>query len=143
MNTHSSEARLELHAVYETSKTLATSLDINRTFREALNYLVQAFEWRRAFVVLSEPGGGQLRGLCAIGLSHEEQQRLHFRSGEGIVGRVYANGVQAIVPNLYTEPLFLNRTGSADQSPGASVSMLITPIRADQRTVGVLSLIHI
>ncbi len=139
VNKQANEARRELNAVYEVSKTLATSLDVAKTFREALNYLLHAFDWRRAFVVLGEPGG-RLRGLCAAGLSREEQQRLQFRSGEGIVGRVYANGIQVIVPDVRAEPLFLNRTGGADQSPGVPVAMLVTPIRADRRTVGVLAI---
>ncbi len=139
VNTQAIEARRELDAVYEISKTLATSLDVAKTFREALNYLLHAFDWRRAFVVLSEPEG-RLRGLCAVGLSREEQLRLHFRSGEGIVGRVYASGSPVIVPDVHSEPLFLNRTGGGDQSPGAVVAMLATPIRADRRTVGVLAI---
>jgi Nif-specific regulatory protein len=138
LNTQGSSARIELQAIYEVSKTLATSLDVAKTFREALNNLLHAFDWRRAFVVLGEPEG-RLRGLCAVGLTREEQQRLQFHIGEGIVGRVFATGIQVIVPDVRTEPLFLNRTGGADQSPGVSVAMLVTPIRADRRTVGVLA----
>ena len=139
VNTQAIESRRELNAIYEVSKTLATSLDVAKTFREALNYLLHAFDWRRAFVVLTEPDG-YLRGLCAVGLTRDEQQRLQFRTGEGIVGRVFANGIQVIVPDVRSEPLFLNRTGGADQSPGVAVAMLVTPIHADRRTVGVLAI---
>jgi Nif-specific regulatory protein len=138
VNTQVMESRRELNAIYEVSKTLATSLDVAKTFREALNYLLHAFDWRRAFVVLSEHDG-RLRGLCAVGLTQDEHQRLQFQSGEGIVGRVYANGIQVVVPDVRTEPLFLNRTGGADQTPGVGVAMLVTPIRADRHTVGVLA----
>lgn len=139
VNTQAIESRRELNAIYEVSKTLATSLDVAKTFRESLNYLLQSFDWRRAFVVLGEPEG-RLRGLCAVGLTREEQQRLQFQSGEGIVGRVFASGMQVIVPDVRAEPLFLNRTGGGDQSPGVAVAMLVTPIRADRRTVGVLAI---
>src|SRR3989339_17633 len=139
MNTQAIEARRELNAIYEVSKTLAASLDVAKTFREALNHLVHAFDWRRAFVVLAEPDA-YLRGLCAVGLTRDEQQRLQFRTGEGIVGRVFANGIQVIVPDVRSEPLFLNRTGGADQSPGVAVAMLVTPIHADRRVVGVLAI---
>ena len=139
VNTQAIESRRELDAIYEVSKTLASSLDVVKTFREALNYLLHAFDWRRAFVVLADTEG-VLRGLCATGLTRDEQQRLQFRSGEGIVGRVFANGIQVAVPNVHTEPLFLNRTGGADQSPDVEVAMLVTPISADRRTVGVLAI---
>ncbi len=91
VNTQAIESRRELNAIYEVSKTLATSLDVTKTFREALNYLLHAFDWRRAFVVLSEPEG-RLNGLCAVGLTREEQQRLQFQTNEGIVGRVMRTG---------------------------------------------------
>jgi Nif-specific regulatory protein len=129
----------ELDAVYEVSKTLVSSLDVAKTFHESLNYLLHAVDWRRAFVVLAEPDG-QLRGLCAAGLSREEERRLQFRPGEGIVGRVYSSGMPAIVPDVREEPLFLNRTGGADLMPGARVAMLAMPVRADRRTLGVLAI---
>jgi Nif-specific regulatory protein len=137
VNTQAIAARRELVAVYEVSKTLATSLDIAKTFREALNYLVNVFDWRRAFVLLAEPDA-TLRGLCAVGLSREEQERLIYRGGEGIVGRVFANGIQLMVPDVAAEPLFLNRVGGVDQVPGVPVALLVTPISAERRTVGLL-----
>ncbi|OIQ76558.1 Nif-specific regulatory protein [mine drainage metagenome] len=139
VQTQAVESRRELNAIYEVSKTLATSLDVSMTFREAMNYLLHAFDWRRAFVVLSEPEG-RLQGLCAVGLTLDEQRRLQFQQGEGIVGRVFINGIQVIVPDVRAEPLFLNRTGGADQSPGVTIAMLVTPIRADRHTVGVLAI---
>ncbi len=138
VNTQVFESQRELNAIYEVSKTLAMSLDVSKTFREALNYLSHAYDWRRAFVVLGETEGC-LQGLCAVGLTQEEEQRLRFQSGEGIVGRIYANGIQVMVPNVRNEPLFLNRTGGADQTPDTPIAMLVTPISADRRTVGVLA----
>lgn len=137
MNMQTHLIRRELDAVYEVGRTLATSLDIDKTFREALNYLLHAFDWRRAFVVMAN-AEGRLQGLCSVGLTQAEQQRLHFESGEGIVGRVFANGIPVSVPDVRNEPLFLNRTGGADQSPDTPVAMLATPIRGDHRTLGVL-----
>ena len=52
-----SKTRADLNAVYEVSKALATSLDVTKTFREALNYLLQACDWRRGFVLVAEHGG--------------------------------------------------------------------------------------
>ncbi|HYS66437.1 MAG TPA: nif-specific transcriptional activator NifA [Paraburkholderia sp.] len=138
VNIQAAVARQALDAVYEVSKTLVSSLDVAKTFRESLNYLVHTMEWRRVFVVLADPDG-QLRGLCAAGLSRDEQQRLQFRPGEGIVGRAFKSGIGVIVPDVNDEPVFLNRTGGADQMPGVCIAMLATPIYADRRTLGVLA----
>lgn len=131
------KTRSDLDAVYEVSKALATSLDVTRTFHEALNYLLQACGWRRGFV-LAVSDGWALRGLSAAGLTQDEVGRLHFKRGEGIVGRVYASDVPMVVPDVRDEPLFLNRSGGADQSPYDVVAMMAVPIRADRRTLGVL-----
>jgi Nif-specific regulatory protein len=74
-----------------------------------------------------------------VGLTREEHQRLQFLNNEGIVGRVFTNGIQVMVPDVQAEPLFLNRTGGLDQTPGVTVAMLVTPIRADRHTIGVLA----
>ncbi|TAL24135.1 MAG: nif-specific transcriptional activator NifA, partial [Aquabacterium sp.] len=138
-NQDANQARNDLSLIYEVSKTLATSLDVGKTFREALNYVVHARGWRRAFVLLAD-NEGVLRGLCSVGLSERERSRMNFRTGEGVVGRVYATGMPIVVPDITQEPLFLNRTGAADLDPGDSIAFIAVPIRAEHRTLGVLTI---
>lgn len=139
-NSRAGEARRELDAVYEVSKTLVSSLDVGQTFRMSLQYLLHALDWRRAFVAVAE-SDGQLHGLCSAGLSSDEHRRVQFRPGEGIVGRVYKSGMPVIVPDVREEPTFLDRTGSAGEPAelgDARVAMLATPIRQERNTLGVL-----
>lgn len=138
-STHHERASIELLTIYQVSKILGGSLDIHKTFREAINTLVSMMGWRRSAVVLSSDDGS-LVGLCAVGLSSEESRRLQFAPGEGIVGRVFAAGVPMVVPDIGREPMFLNRTGAADQSPNETVAYIATPIKADRRILGVLTM---
>lgn len=139
VNTQSGREQRELLAVYEICKILGSSLDVAKTFREALNVLVSMMDWRRSMVVLAKDDG-MLQGLCSVGLSRDEQQRLSYRVGEGIVGRVFSSGVPIAVPDIATEPLFLNRTGAADQSPTEHIAYIATPIKAGRETLGVLTM---
>ena len=139
VSTHHERASIELLTVYQVSKILGSSLDIYKTFREALNVMVSMMGWRRAIVNL-QTDEGSLEGMCAVGLSREESARLVFAVGEGIVGRVFASGVPMIVPDIQAEPFFLNRSGAADQSPNDSIAYIATPIKADRRTLGVLTM---
>jgi Nif-specific regulatory protein len=136
---HHERASVELMTVYQVSKILGSSLDVHKTFREALNVLTSMMGWRRAAVIL-QTEEGPLCGMCAVGLSREESARLSFKVGEGIVGRVFASGVAMVVPDISTEPMFLNRSGAADQSPGETIGYIATPIKANNRTLGVLTM---
>jgi len=66
VTTHHERASIELLAVYQVSKILGSSLDVSKTFREALNVLVSTMGWRRAVVVLQSEDG-LLGGMCAVG----------------------------------------------------------------------------
>ncbi len=136
---HHERASIELLTIYQVSKILGGSLDISKTFREALNVLVSMMGWRRASVILQTDDGG-LSGMCAVGLSREEAARLSFAQGEGIVGRVFTTGVPAVVPDIQKEALYLNRSGAADQSPNETIAYIATPIKADRRILGVLTM---
>lgn len=137
--THQERPKIELLTVYQVSKILGSSLDVHKTFREALNVLVSMMGWRRGAVIL-QADDGPLCGLCAVGMSREESAKLSFAVGEGIVGKVFASGVAAVIPDIQHEPMFLNRTGAADQSPTESVAYIVVPIKADRRTLGVLTM---
>jgi Nif-specific regulatory protein len=139
VSMHQERASIELMTIYQVSKILGSSLDVNRTFREALNVLVSMMGWRRGTVVL-QTEEGHLCGMCAVGLSREESSRLHYEPGEGVVGKVFMSGVAAVVPDISEEPLFLNRTGAVEQSPDETIAYLVTPIKADRRTLGVLTM---
>jgi Nif-specific regulatory protein len=139
ISAHHERASIELMTMYQVSKILGSSLDIHKTFREALNVMVSMMGWRRSAVVLNTDDG-VLCGLCAVGLSREETRRLEFAVGEGIVGRVFASGIPMVVPDIAREPLFLNRTGAADQLGDTPIAYIVTPIKADRRTLGVLTM---
>ncbi len=139
VSTHHERASIELLTVYQVSKILGASLDVHKTFREALNVLVSMMGWRRGAVIL-QTEEGPLCGMCSVGLSRDESAKLSFSVGEGIVGRVFSTGVPMVVPDISAEPMFLNRTGAADQSPNETIAYIATPIKADRRTLGVLTM---
>lgn len=139
VTAHQERSSVELLAVYQISKILGASLDVGKTFRESLNVLVSTMGWRRAAVIL-QTEDGLLSGMCAVGLTRDESARLTFSVGEGVVGRVFMSGVPAVVPDIKSEPLFLNRTGAADQSPDETIAYIAAPIKADRRTLGVLTI---
>ena len=132
------EASIELATIYEISKILSSSLDLNKTAREVLGVLSSHLKMRRGMVSLVQPSG-DLHVVEATGMSAEAAQRGRFRKGEGITGKILETGVPMVVPDVAKEPLFLNRTGSRSMAEGRAVAFIGVPIKVGRETVGVLS----
>jgi Nif-specific regulatory protein len=132
------EAGMELATIYEISKILSSSLDLNKTAREVLGVLSSHLKMQRGMVSLVQPSG-ELHVVEATGMSAEAAQRGKFRKGEGITGKILETGTPIVVPDVAKEPLFLNRTGSRSLAAGRVVAFIGVPIKVGRQTVGVLS----
>ena len=132
------EASIELATIYEISKILSSSLDLNKTAREVLGVLSSHLKMRRGMISLVQPSG-ELHVVEATGMSAEAARRGRFRKGEGITGKILETGVPMVVPDVAKEPLFLNRTGSRSLGEGRIVAFIGVPIKVGRETIGVLS----
>ncbi len=132
------EAGIELATIYEISKILSSSLDLNKTAREVLGVLSSHLKMQRGMVSLVQPSG-ELHVVEATGMSAEAASRGKFRKGEGITGKILQTGMPIVVPDVAKEPLFLNRTGSRSMGEGRVVAFIGVPIKIGRQTVGVLS----
>ncbi|SEQ76574.1 Nif-specific regulatory protein [Solimonas aquatica] len=132
-----SRDHVELVTVYEIGKLLSSSLDIDRTFRVALNVLSVHMGFNRTMIVLAQEDG-LLRLHSALGMTQEQIRRAQWASGEGVTGRVYARGVPIVVPDISTEPAFLDRTGAFGGESGGRNAFIAVPIKTHDETLGVL-----
>jgi Nif-specific regulatory protein len=140
--TMARDADLEVSTIYEISKVLSSSLDLEKTVREVLNVLTIQLGIQRGMVsMLGE--SGDLHMIGAVGLSRDELERGVFHPGEGVTGRIHATGSPSVVPDISKEPLFLNRTGALDAVPqGCTSAFLGVPIKAGGERLGVLSIVR-
>ena len=133
---HSGER--DLITIYEISKILNSSLDLRQGLRTVVNVLTTDLGVARAMVTLATPSG-DLELVAASGMTTEEFGRGRFSPGEGVTGQILRSGMPAVVPDVSSEPLFLNRTGSHDAASSAVVSLVGVPIKVGGRNLGVLS----
>ena len=136
-------SHLELSTIYEVCRILGDSLDIQRTFRAALNTLAAQLGLSRAMIVLAdadeEGDDGQLTVHSAVGLSREQVERGHWTEGEGVIGRVYESGLPVVVTNVQDSVEFIDRTGAFGPQEGKRLAFIVMPLRTDQITLGVLA----
>ena len=120
--SHDERSHLELITVYEICRILGASLDTGRTFRVALNVLTAHLGLPRAMVVVADENDETLlRVHSSAGLSSDQHRRGVWRKGEGIIGRVFASGLPAVVPDVGQAAEFVNRRLCAECSQSSAL----------------------
>ena len=128
---------VELVTIYEISKVLSSSLDLQKTLQGVLNLLSSHLQMRRSMLSLLQESG-ELQVVAATGLTQEEMERGRFLIGEGVTGRIMQTCMPAVIPSVADEPLFLNRTG-ARRMQDEDIAFIGVPVKIGRRCIGVLS----
>ncbi len=132
-------ADLETETLYEVSKVLSLSTDLNKAFTSALNLLGLYLGMENGTLSLFDPVTGEVFIEAAPEMRDAERILGRLRPGEGVVGRIFATGLPVVVEDIGKEPLFLNRTGSwrdLDASPRAFIGV---PVQDGRTVLGVLT----
>jgi Nif-specific regulatory protein len=130
---------LELTTLYEVSKILGSSLDLEKGLHETLRILNSFMGMRKGTILLYDPLTGELSIRLAVGMTPEEMARGKYQMGEGILGKVIKHGLPMVIPDIGKEPEFLDPTCSRGDLRGQRIAFLAVPIKAGGETVGVLS----
>lgn len=134
MNRHEN---IELKALFEVSRVLTSSFDLEKNLYSVLEILSKELDMRRGSIFIFDKKTEEISIVAAYGLTEEEMKRGRYRLGEGIVGKVIETGLPMFIPDIEKEPQFLNKTGSRPDKRG--ISFLCVPIKIEDEILGVLS----
>jgi Nif-specific regulatory protein len=129
----------ELSILTEIGQLLSSTLELRAAFGQVMQIISDKLSMRRGTLILLDESSGRLRTEAAIGLTFEEMERGKYAIGEGITGNVVANGRARIIPDVRSEPDFLNRTGRVAPHNTEAISFICVPIKIEGRTAGALS----
>ena len=130
---------LELTTLYEISKILGSSLDLEQSLTGTLRILNSFMGMRKGTILLYDATTGELSIRLALGMTPEEMARGKYQMGEGILGKVMQHGLPMVIPDIGQEPLFLDRTRSRGDLGAQPIAFIAVPIKVGGETLGVLS----
>jgi Nif-specific regulatory protein len=130
---------LELTTLYEISKILGSSLDLEQSLTGTLRILNSFMGMRKGTILLYDAATGELSIRLALGMTPEEMARGKYQMGEGILGKVMQHGLPMVIPDIGQEPQFLDRTRSRGDLSAQPIAFIAVPIKVSGQTVGVLS----
>jgi len=129
----------EMTALYEISRAISSTLDLQTVMNEIMRVLHEKMGMERGTLTLLDTETNELFIEVGYGLGKDAIRRGRYMVGEGITGRVVAAGKPMVIPDVGSEPLFLDRTRSRGDLKKSNIAFICVPIQLDQKTIGALS----
>jgi Nif-specific regulatory protein len=128
----------KLGTIMELGEALAGTLNLQAGLYSVLEVLGRRCGAIRGAVTLCDKSTGILTVEAALGYPGQGE-RVRYRLGEGITGRVAESGAPAVIPRVSREPRFLHRAAGPDVRR-EETTFICVPIIADGSVEGTLSI---
>ena len=115
---------IELLALSRITELIGSAADLDITLSRILEVLRDTMNMERATLLFYNKNQSQLVIQASCGLSHEEEMRGVYRPDEGVCGQIFRTKAPFIVPDIQSEPLFLNRTGARSRVRKDTIAFL-------------------
>ncbi len=130
----------EVTLLYEISKALNEHFDLKKSLYLVLAILSDSMNMIRGTITLLDPLTDEIGIEVAHGLSQSAIEKVKYKLGEGITGKVIATGKPVAIPKISEEPLFLDRTDSRKSGKiKQNFSYFCVPIKKGNKVIGALS----
>ncbi len=130
---------IELLALFNIAKLIGNAVDLGTTLSSILEILNDTLKMERATLLLYDKSRQKLAITASCGLSEKEEMRGVYRPDEGICGQIFQTRSPFVVPDINSEPLFLNRTGARSSVRRSKIAFLGVPVMVQDEPEGVLT----
>lgn len=127
---------LELTTIYEISKALASTLNLNNSLNSVANILDKFIDMKFGSVVLYNADTRELSNFVALGIDEEEKKLRTYKVGEGIIGKVFKSGSPIVIPDVRDEPSLIDQIKLYDHNQ--RFSYICVPIKTGEKVIGTL-----
>jgi len=139
MSAGNSTQGLELLALHRITELIGSAVDLEVSLERILEVVNTTLKMERATLLLYDPASSSLVITASCGLSEAEELRGVYRPDEGVIGQIFRTRSPFVVPDIQSEPLFLNRTGARTGVSRDKVSFLGVPVMVKDQPEGVLT----
>jgi Nif-specific regulatory protein len=139
LNEHAATQGIELIALYRITELIGSAVDLNNTLSRILGVLNDTMKMERATLLFFDKAKQKLVIKASCGLSEVEEMRGVYRPDEGVCGQIFQTRSPFVVPDINSEPLFLNRTGARSKVRKSKISFIGVPVMVKGNPEGVLT----
>ncbi|MGD8610157.1 MAG: GAF domain-containing protein, partial [Desulfobacterales bacterium] len=129
----------EVTLLYEITTALNEHLDLRKSLYKVLDILSSSMKMVRGTITILNPLRNEINIEVAHGLAQSTMNRVKYKLGEGVTGKVIESGKPVAIPKISEEPLFLDRTASHKKHRDREYSFFCVPIKKGKKVIGALS----
>lgn len=130
----------ELLSLLDASKQLNANLAIEEVFQNILLQMVEVVGAEAGTLWVIDDEKKEIKAVAAFGASSSTILNITLKKGEGIVGKVIAEGDAQLIENAAADPYWANRV---DHSSGfVTKSMITVPLVVKDTVLGALQLLN-
>ena len=130
---------IELLALSRITELIGSADDLESTLERILEVLKDTMNMERATLLFFDKGQQQLVIKASCGLSQKEEMRGVYSPDEGVCGQIFRTKAPFVVPDIQSEPLFLNRTGARGGVKKDNLAFIGVPVMIQGEVEGVLT----
>ena len=128
-----------LPVLYHLNRVVSESSGLEDALKIILDIMRVSLRMDRGIITLYDRRSETIFIHESFGLTEEEKKRGIYAPGEGITGKVVADGQAIVVPRLSECADFLNRTGSPQSERHAKAAFICVPIMLGKRVLGTIA----
>lgn len=132
------ESALPLIGVYEISKILGATLDLNKSLHDVLNILSAYLNMRHGAVLLNDDSG-KPQLVAVTGMSLQKARSGGIKYPYVAADKVISTGIPMVAANAADEPLLAEYVLANAALEGEDVSFFCVPIKTTEKAFGALS----
>ncbi|MBC7950401.1 MAG: nif-specific transcriptional activator NifA [Rhodospirillaceae bacterium] len=133
------DTAMPLIGIYEISKVLGSTLDLEKALHDVLNILSSYLHMRHGTVVLHLPETDKLGIAAVAGMSLKLARSGELHYPMDAVSKVVQTGIPMLVPDAADEPLLATYIEQSEGLEGDTVSFFCVPIKTTGKPLGALS----
>ena len=126
--------------ISEIGRIFISEKDLDVILHNVLYAIPKYFPIERGSINIYMQELDEIRINVAYGYSEDQAAKGIYKFGEGIIGSVVASGEPVIVPSVYDEPKFLNRTGARGSRTDRNIAFICVPVKTEGEIIGAISI---
>jgi diguanylate cyclase (GGDEF)-like protein len=129
-----------LRVFHDVARTLTSTLELEQILHTIMNKMADFFGPERWSLMMVDESTNDLYYAIAVGENEQTLKGLRVPLGEGVAGWVAATGNALVVPDVALDPHWTNFSNHHPELNIQSIACL--PVRANNRTLGVIQLLN-